>query len=287
MECGVYISDKSGNSFANLFRAERILYDGRSAYQKIMVFDTQDLGRVLMLDDFFNVSTIMEAFYHEPMAHIPLAMAENRENVLIVGGGDFGVAKHVLKHSDVRQLTLCELDPRILEISREFFSDWAACEKDPRLSVRVGDGAKYIEECPPESLDAVIIDTTDPFFNASVLVTDAFYTRVLKALRPGGVMIQIIADFIFYRSAWFDVLPVARRNFPTFRPVFVPIPLYVTGCWGLLLAGRRKGQLDISAVSQAYLDRIGGVETMTPDLVRGWMSLPPFLEKEFAPWLEK
>ena len=278
---GIYIFDKNDDSYANVFKAEQILYNARSEFQKIMVFETKEMGNVLMLDDIFNVSHSMEAYYHEPMTHIPLAMIPGDKNVLIIGGGDFGIAKHVLKHKSLKSLTLCELDPEILKVCRTYFPEWAECENDPRFNVMVGDGFEYINNCEPDTFDAVIIDSTDPYLHDSPLITEEFYRRAFNAIRSGGVLMQIIADFIFFKDTWFDMIPKTKKYFTPLAPISLPIPFYATGAWGLLLAGKNRDELDPEHVSAEYLDGIGGVQTMTPELVKGWFSLPPVLEKEF------
>lgn len=282
MEGGMFVMDRDGNSYASLFMVEKVLYSARSEYQKIMVFETKDLGRVLMLDDIFNVSPVMEAFYHEPMAHIPMAMADGSKEVLIIGGGDFGVAYHVVKHDSLQRLTLCELDAEILKVSRRFFPQWAACEQDPRVTVAVGDGFAHLSQCRPESLDVIIVDSTDPYLHDSILISDEFFNRAALALKPGGVMMQIVADFIFYRDVWLKVIPRVKRYFSDVAPMAVPIPFYATGAWGLMLAGKETDGLDPERVSADYLSEIQDLRTLTPELVAGWFSLPPFIRKSFA-----
>lgn len=277
MQTGLYIVDQSGASFATVFRPDRILADVRSEFQRITVFESAELGRGLMLDSIFNVSTVMEAFYHEPMAHIPLAVAGSKESVLIIGGGDFGVVHHLLKHGDLQSVTICELDGKVLDVAREFFPQWAVSEADPRLSVRVGDGAAWLSATAPQSLDAVIIDSTDPFEKADMLVSEPFYRSAAAALKPGGALIQIVADAVLYRDVWRYVVPRVRCCFSSIRPLFVPIPFYATGAWGLIVAVKGRGTVAFEKVTREYLDSIGGVRTLTPELVRGWASLPPFL----------
>ncbi|MFW5854498.1 MAG: hypothetical protein ACOC3W_11005 [Thermodesulfobacteriota bacterium] len=282
MERGVYITDRDGESYGNFFRSERILYQGRSRYQDILVFDTKEAGRVMMLDNIFNVSESMEAFYHEPMAHIPLAMGEGDQEVLIIGGGDFALARQVLKHSFVTGLTLCELDPEILTICRRWFPEWAACESDQRLRVRVGDGFDYLDACPEASIDALLIDSTDPYLFESPLISEAFYAKSARALKPGGVMMQIIADFLFYKKTWFEVIPLVAPYFSVLKPLAIPIPFYATGSWGFLLAGKGRTDLDPERVSADYLKSIPGLKTLTPEGVKGWFCLPPYLREEFG-----
>lgn len=283
LDNGMILVDRDCRSYGTLIRAERVLHDQQSPYQRIMVVETENLGRVLMLDGIFNVSPVMEAHYHEPMAHIPVAMAQTPERCLIIGGGDFGVAHHLIKHEGLRRITLCELDPEILTVCRRYFPQWAACESDRRLEVRVGDGLAYLRDADSDSLDLIIVDSTDPYLGAgNVLISNRFYRHAVRALRPGGVLMQIVADFLFYRRVWAEVLPRATRHFDSVSPLFLPIPFYATGNWGFLLAGKAHDHWSPDRISTAFLNGIGGVETLTAERVRGWFSLPPYVAGEIG-----
>ncbi len=287
MDQGILLYDRDSDSYGSFFKVGRLLFQCKTEYQEIMVFDTPDMGRVLMLDGIFNAGPVMEAFYHEPMAHIPMAMTAGEKNVLIIGGGDFGVAMHLLKHKSVQNLTLCELDPEVLKVCRKFFPEWAKAENDPRMRVHVGDGFDFLRDSEPERFDAIIIDSTDPFMGESVLISEEFYRLAQKALKSGGVIMQIIADYIFYKSVWLKVMPRVKKFFSCLNPVFLPIPFYSTGSWGLIIAGKNKKYLDPEKVSAQYLDNIEGIKTMTSELVKGWFSLPPMLQEEFGPYVQK
>lgn len=286
MRNGAYITEKCGESFSTMFRVEKILHDARSVHQRITVADIRGLGRALFLDENFNVGPFMEAHYHEPMAHIPIAMLDgDRLEALIIGGGDFGVASHLLKHPSLKRLDLCELDPEVLAVCRKYFPQWAEAEKDPRARVHVGDGFDYLRQCPPDGLDVIIVDSTDPFLHGGVLISDEFYARASRSLKSGGVLMQIVADHILFREVWNDVIPAARPHFPALAPIFLPIPFYATGAWGLMLAAREPARLDPFRVSAEYLKSIPNLKTLTPELVRGWFSLPPVVERELGPLL--
>lgn len=223
----------------------------------------------------------MEAHYHEPMAHIPLAMLSPQDGpfaVLIIGGGDFGVARQVLRNSWVDEVTLCELDPMVIAAVQEHFPEWAECRKDPRLKVWSMDGVEFLEKCNPDHFDVIIVDSTDPSVAAPTLVSDDFYAQVRRTLGRGGVFIQIIGDPIFYKEGWELAILAIKPYFKQVCPVFIPIPFYLTGCWGLMVA-RNVGRIDPKCVTQTYLDELG-VETMTADLVRGWFSISPWVKNQ-------
>lgn len=277
------IEEEADGQFITMHRANKVLYDAQSKFQKIVVFENDVVGRALALDGVFNVSTRMEAHYHEPMAHIPMAMVitsdSDKVDVLVIGGGDFGVAQHVLKHHQVESVTLCELDPKITEVSRKFFTQWADnCDADKRFQVIHEDGSEFLQKGRQGIYDAIIIDTTDPHVHAPALIKAPFYKKVREKLKPNGVMLQIIGDLIFYRDGWTAALPEARKVFECTAPIFVPIPFYLTGCWGLLLAGRDRELLPPTLVSDDFLKGIRGVRTMTSELVAGWFSQPQWIE---------
>ena len=282
MENTLTIMEPSGDHYGSFFIVEKVLYDQQSEFQRVFVFESKSLGRVLMLDNIFNVSTKMEAYYHEPMAHLPVAMLEQAEHILLIGGGDFGIAKHLLKHKHVQKVTMCELDPTVIEASRKYFPQWAAVEQDPRFALRVGDGCAYIQECTDGSIDAVIVDSTDPIIHAPMLISKAFYQDVHRVLKPGGNVIQIIADHILYPEAWETVYPRVTEVFDDTKPFFLPIPFYATGAWGLMMARKGPGQIEVDRCSANFLQKIDGLQTMTSAGVKGWFSLTPQVQAFFS-----
>lgn len=273
MNNATVVMEPSGESFGAFYVVDRVLFDEHSEFQRVQVFESNTLGTVLMLDSIFNVSTRMESYYHEPMAHVPVALAEECKRVLIIGGGDFGIAKEVLKHTSVESVVMCELDPKVIEACRLHFPEWAACEQDARFTLIVGDGCAYIREAAEGAFDAIIIDSTDPILHAPMLISEEFYRDTHRALASGGVCMQIIADHILYPEAWETILPRVANVFADAKPLFLPIPFYATGAWGLMIAGKQT--LDTTRCNQTYLDGIADLRTMTEPGVQGWFTPNP------------
>lgn len=277
---GTYVFEKE-EKHGFFFKVKQMLYDKPSQYQHITVFDSYDVGRVLMLDHTFNVSTEMEEFYHEPMAHIPVGLVENAKDVLIIGGGDFGVAKHLMKHKSLNSVTKCELDGDVIKVCREFFPEWTECEKDHRFHLLIGDGFEYLKD-KEETYDAIIVDSTDPYGSANILISPEFYQRVYQSLKPNGVLMQIMADVFFYKETWPKVIPTIQKIFDVYQPIFIPIPLYSTiFSWGILLLGKGRDSLNPSLITEDYLSSIPNLKTMTVDLVKSWFSMPPYIQQFF------
>lgn len=290
MPSEAYFLEHVGETYGYFFKTQDLLYSAKSKYQQIAVFDSPDLGRVFMLDHYINFTTTMEAFYHEPMAHIPLGMVDKPKNILIIGGGDFGVAGQVLKHDTVETLDLCEIDEEIPKVCCRFFPEITQkAENDKRFKLHILDGMVFLREAAPESLDAIIVDSTDPFDTSAAfpLISEEFYQLVHRVLRKKGVLMQLMADYMFFNKTWHEVLPRVKKHFSIDNPISITIPLYVTGTWGFLLAGKDRTELGTERITQEYLDRLGNIQTMTPELVKGWFSIPQYVRKAITPACEK
>lgn len=272
--------ERSGG-YGTILVADRILYDEQSEYQRITVFENSVVGRALALDNMFNVSTHMEAFYHEPMAHLPLALNRGARRVLIIGGGDFGVASHVLKHPRIEEVTMCELDGLVLDVARTYFPEWARAESDPRFELVIGDGTAFVQQAAENRFDVAVIDSTDVYEPAQALMQPQFYAALRRALAPEGILIQLGVDMSYYRDAWKALVPNLARSFTHWKPVFVPIPFYFTGPWGLILASRTEASLDPGRIEQSFFDSIPNLQTLTATRVRGWFDLPPVYARFF------
>lgn len=175
-------------------KASRILHEKHTEHQHLIIFDNEDFGRVLMLDGVVQLSSRDEFIYHEMMAHMALfALGEGEDgekrDILIIGGGDGGVLREVLRHEHVGSATLCEIDSSVIDLSREFFPEISAgAFDDRRAAVVIDDGTYYIEDCDWK-FDAILVDSTDPIGPAKALFTKEFYGNCRNALKPGGVLV--------------------------------------------------------------------------------------------------
>jgi spermidine synthase len=169
----------------------KLIAKKKTEYQEIIVFDTYSLGRVMLIGEgnywITQFGLKDEKLYHEAIAHPPLSIHPNPKKVLVIGGGDGGTIREVLKHP-IEKLVLAELDPAVIEISKEYFptlSDGAF--NDPRLEIQIGDGRKYVEETQ-EKFDVVILDLTDPEGPSKFLFTKEFYESLKSKMTENGVL---------------------------------------------------------------------------------------------------
>ena len=175
--------------FRMTFKVERVLYEQQTSHHHLILFEQQHFGKVLMLDGATQVTTADEFVYHEMMTHVPILAHGNAKEVLIVGGGDCGIAEEVLKHKSVKRVTQVEIDASVVEFSKEHFPEFTGpVLKDKRFDLVIDDGIKYVKETD-RRFDVVIVDSTDPQGPGIVLFSPEFYAGVKRCMKPGGVMV--------------------------------------------------------------------------------------------------
>jgi spermidine synthase len=184
-----WVEETLHDGFRARLKADRVLFDSETEHQRLVIFENGDYGRVMMLDGIVQLSTRDEFVYHEMMAHVPLFAHGKAKKTLIVGGGDGGVLREVLKHPGVKSATLCEIDRSVIDLCREHFPDVSAgAFDDKRTRVVIADGTKFVHETD-ERFDVIMVDSTDPIGPGAVLFTREFYTDCRRALAPGGVLV--------------------------------------------------------------------------------------------------
>jgi len=221
---------------------DNILWDKKSEYQHVQVFHNKVWGNVLVLDGVIQVTEKDEIAYHELIVHIPMFAHKHPERVLVVGGGDGGSIREALKHPSVKEVTICEIDQMVIDVSKKFLPNLAASYSDPRVTVLCRDAAKYMEEKDViGTYDVIIADTSDPVGPAAALFEAPFYQCMYNALRPGG-KIATQAESIWLNLDLIQKLVTA--NLGTFANVeyaTTQIPTYPCGQIGFLLGSKADG----------------------------------------------
>ena len=184
-----WVEETLHDGFRVRLTADTVLFDSQTEHQRLVIFENEDFGRVMMLDGVVQVATRDEFVYHEMMAHVPLFAHGKARKVLIVGGGDGGVLREVLRHPEVKSVTLCEIDRSVIDLCREHFPDISlGAYDDKRTRVVIADGTKFVAETQTR-FDVILVDSTDPIGPGAVLFTKEFYADCRRALKPGGVLV--------------------------------------------------------------------------------------------------
>jgi len=258
------------------FRVDKELYRGRTAFQEVEIFENELYGRVLALDGVAQTSERDEYLYHEMIVHVPMFGHGRARDVLVIGGGDGGSIREVLRHP-VDHVTMVDIDGELVELCREYLpsiSDGAF--EDPRLELLVGDGTAYVAETE-RRFDVIVIDSTDPVGPGVVLFQTPFYENCRRILKPGGIISHQWCTPFTYPYVIRMVHPVVKATFPHVGVYVAPIPLYGGGHMSF---GWSSMDLDLEGVGLDELRsryEAAGIETRrySPEYHRGAMMLPP------------
>jgi spermidine synthase len=184
-----WVEETLHRGFRVNLKADRVLFDSETEHQRLIIFENADFGRVMMLDSIVQLTTRDEFIYHEMMAHVPLFAHGRAKTALIIGGGDGGVLREALKHPELEQITLCEIDRGVIDLCRTYFPEISAGAYDnPRSRIVIADGTKYVAETS-DRFDVIIVDSTDPVGPGAVLFTRSFYAGCRRCLKQGGLLI--------------------------------------------------------------------------------------------------
>lgn len=213
-------------------RVDRQLYSGKSEFQRIDVFESPEFGRFLTLDGYMMLTEKDEFIYHEMITHVPMAVHPRVRKVLVIGAGDGGVIRELVRYPEIEAIDLVEIDELVLEVCRKYLPQTACRLDDERVSIHFEDGLKFIRSCE-DQYDLIIVDSTDPFGPGEGLFTREFYGSCYKALHEDGILINQ------HESPFYDEDAAACQNmhrlivesFPISRVYQAHIPTYPSGHW--------------------------------------------------------
>jgi spermidine synthase len=273
---GEWITDPGGEGFAHAYRVDELLYDGRSPYQRIRVIRNPDFGRMLVLDDAVQTTERDDFIYHELLCHVPLCTHPRPRRVLIIGGGDGGLLREVLRHP-IEQATMVEIDPAVVEVTRQYLPQIPGqAFDDPRTRLVIDDGVAFVRQTT-ERFDVALVDSTDPVGPAVGLFSEAFYGQLAARLGPEGVLAVQSGSPLYQREV---MAMVARHMTPHFRWVRAylgTVPTYPGVLWTFTIGSQARDPLALDEAEVAR--RLAGITTRyyTPAAHRHLFAFPPFL----------
>uniref|UniRef100_M4C138 PABS domain-containing protein n=1 Tax=Hyaloperonospora arabidopsidis (strain Emoy2) TaxID=559515 RepID=M4C138_HYAAE len=215
---------------------DHVLFQGKSDFQDVLVFQSATYGNVLVLDGVIQLTERDEFAYQEMITHLPLFAHKQPKRVLIVGGGDGGVLREVTKHDCVQKIVMCEIDPMVCHVSKKFFKNTVATAfDDPRVTLLHADAAVYLKEHTSDKFDVVIVDSSDPVGPAEVLYRAEFYESMKKCLSPDGVICTQGECLWLHLDLIADVMQRCRALFPSVNYSYTTIPTYPSGQIGFII----------------------------------------------------
>ncbi|KAG6821131.1 hypothetical protein H0H93_006470 [Arthromyces matolae] len=251
-------------------KVNKILHIEKSLYQDVLVFESETFGNVLVLDGVIQCTERDEFSYQEMIAHIPLASHPNPKKVLVIGGGDGGVVREVLKHDTVTEVVLCDIDEAVPRVSKEYLPHMASLLSDPRVTVFIGDGFKFLAD-NTSTYDVIVTDSSDPVGPAAALFEKPYFQLLHDALAPGG-HISTQGECLWLHLPLIEELQKVTRNiFPVSEYAFTTIPTYPSGQIGFVVCSKEPGRDLRTPVRQ-----VPGTRYYNSDVHKAAFILPEF-----------
>ncbi len=280
MSAGRWLTERVAPGVRLGYAVRQELARDRTEHQELILIDNERFGRVLMLDGVAQTTTADEFVYHEMLGHVPLLAHGQAAEVLIVGGGDCGLAEEVLKHRAVRSVVQVEIDAQVVEFSRRHLAELnAPVFADARFQLQIADGAAFVADSQRQ-FDVVLVDSTDPTGAAQALFSCEFYANVRRRLRPGGIVV-VQAGVPFLQPQHFAA---TMRNlagaFPISGCYLLAAPSYFGGHLALGWASESLAPQEVAVplLRERYAAAELKTRYYTPELHRAAFALPAYIQ---------
>ncbi|MBZ0155972.1 MAG: polyamine aminopropyltransferase [Alphaproteobacteria bacterium] len=231
-----------------VYDVENILHKSTSAFQEIMVIKNPHFGKILVLDGVVQITERDELFYHEMLVHVVMHAHPDPKKVVVIGGGDGGTVREVLKHSSVEKVYFIEIDEEVINVSKEFFPSVACGVDDRRVEIKCMDGAEFIKG-RHNDIDVVIVDSTDIIGFAKSLFTVEFFKSVKDSLTDEGMFVTLTESLHFHKDIVIEVQEQMRLIFPHVDLYTAPIATYAGNWWTFSTASKRH---DVRRMRREY-----------------------------------
>lgn len=257
-------------------KIKKILYFKKSKYQEIAILETEDFGRMLVIDGMVMLTERDEFIYHEMLVHVPLFVHPNPEKILVIGGGDGGTVREIIKHRNINRVTMVEIDRDVIEASKKFLPSLSSQLNNRHLKLIIGDGIKYVKD-KKGKFDIVILDSSDPVGPAKGLFSKDFFRNVHSSLKADGIMVAQTETPFMDREIIRQTYKILKKLFPLVKMYFAPIPTYPSGMWSFAFASKEYDPL-INFNIEKVLNKKFLAKYYNEDVHRGAFMLPEFMK---------
>ncbi|MGB4450817.1 MAG: polyamine aminopropyltransferase [Tepidanaerobacteraceae bacterium] len=254
------------------YRIKDIVFSETSPFQHIMILDSYDFGRMLVLDDAIQTTAKEGYIYNEMITHIPLNIHPNPKNILIIGGGDCGAAREVAKYPNVERIDMVEIDEMVVQASKAHLKEVSGDLSDPRVNFIFDDGASYVKQKRDYLYDVVIIDSSDPVGPALKLFELEFYTDVYNALAEDGLMACQSESPVFYSEMMVNINRRLRSLYPIVKLYLATVPTYPGGFWSFTIGSKKYKDTNPDAFDKE-------TKYVNKDILESCFALPNFVKE--------
>ena len=268
------------DGYGQMLREDTILYDSETSHQRLRVFDNNKLGRVLTLDGVVQTTTGDEYMYHEMLSHTPILAHGAAKCVLIIGGGDGGMAREVLRHKTVEHVTMVEIDAGVVDFSKKFLPTISnGAFDDPRLELVIADGAAFVRETE-QRYDVMIVDSTDPIGPGEVLFTDTFYDHAHALLNEDGIIVTQNGVPFMQGAELTNTMRAFKALFSDWTCYLTHVPTYAGGPMALGWGSKSEKARTVSPDVLVERFAMAKIKTRyyTPEVHKAAFALPGYIQ---------
>jgi len=255
----------------------RTLFVGESDYQKVSVFETEALGKALMIDDLWMCAEKDEATYHEMISHTAMTTAKKSERVLIIGGGDGGTAREILSYAHVKHVDMVEIDGMVVEACQKYLPEIGTAWDDPRLNLVIGDGIAWVKNPDLEPYDVILVDGSDPVGPAVGLFNLDFYRACYDRLSADGVLVTQAESPRLFQDVHVSLIKTLKEVFPVVSPYYQTIMIYAGALWAWVYATKGTQHTEINEALMAFAEQ--RTEHYNRDIHLGAFAIPNYIKK--------
>jgi spermidine synthase len=279
----VWFTDKDEDQALSLRFTGEVFFDVQSPFQRVRILESTKYGKMLALDDMVMTTINDEFHYHEMISHPAMFTHGNAKNVLVIGGGDGGTVREILRHDSIEHVTMVEIDGEVITACKEHLPQIAAAFDNPKLDLKVDDGIAFVKTAAPESYDIIIVDGSDPVGPAEGLFSVEFYTNCFNALKPGGILVAQGESPKFNEKAFAELNHTLQGIFGTENaPVSLfYVPTYPTGMWSFqygLKGGAHPKLVSNDSAIDAFVAK-SGLRYYNVDIHRASFATPNFVKE--------
>ncbi|MDI6602313.1 MAG: polyamine aminopropyltransferase [Thermoanaerobacteraceae bacterium] len=268
----IWFTENQSDSLRLSLKVKNILYSSKTPYQNLMIVETEQYGKALILDNIIQTTEYDEFFYHEMITHVPLFTHPDPKKILIIGGGDGGAVREILKHDTVEKVTLVDIDEEVIKTSKLFLPTIGCCLNDPKVEVICTDGIEFIKG-KKKYYDIIIVDSTDPVGPAIGLFNKEFYNNTYDALKDDGILTVQSESPIINTNVTVDIYKTIKNIYPVTYLYTGIVPTYQGGLWCFTLGSKHYDPL------QTTVNNIGFItKYFTPEIFKACFSLPSFIK---------
>jgi len=254
-------------------KTKKTLHVEKTEFQEIALIETEQFGRMLVLDGAVQTTIEDEFVYHEMISHIPLFTHKNPKKALVVGGGDGGAIREILKHPSIEEAVLVEIDGRVVDVARRYLPEISCALSDSRAKVNIEDGIKYVKEHKNE-FDVIMVDSTDPIGPAVGLFSREFYKSVFECLKEDGIFVAQTESPFFNKDLIRNVFKDVKSLFSVARLYICSIPTYPSGLWSFTMGSKKYDPLETDISGIPDID----TKYYCPEIHKSAFVLPKFLK---------